>query len=177
MDGGVTHGVTALIEELLKTAGTRGGQSQIFQGYSKWEVTHAAVYGKAVKKRNITRTISFLPTWHNEYTAIKLVDNLYCLSPTAHCNVTIQQYTFKIPIISKYWSTCLGIGLCICFYLLLDEAFLNTVMPVSCLQAQHSIIHSVMGWLSPMWGSQMRPGIVWPVPQSLLHLYLYTSYK
>ena len=35
MDGGVTHGVTVLTEELLKTAGTIGGQSQIFQGYSK----------------------------------------------------------------------------------------------------------------------------------------------
>ena len=48
-----------------------------------------------------------------------------------------------------------GCGLCICFHPRLDEAFWESVMLDSCLQAQQSIINSVRGWISSWDESQV----------------------
>jgi hypothetical protein len=53
------------------------------------------------------------------------------------------------------------VGLCISFYLLKDEAFRETVMLGSGLQAEQSIINSVRDWLYHQMG--LKAVIGWQV--------------
>ena len=68
----------------------------------------------------------------------------------------------------------LALGLCICFYQLLDKIFQTTA--TICKHSRVSLIVSVVSSFS--WGvSQVGPVIGCLFPQSLLHLYSCISYK
>ena len=55
---------------------------------------------------------------------------------------------------------CLTVDICICFPLLLDEAFQQTTMLGSCLQAQQSIINNARGWMSFSHGMGLKLGLL-----------------
>lgn len=63
----------------------------------------------------------------------------------------------------------LGMGLCICFYQVLDENSHRTIMLNFCVYVQKSILSNVRNWCFPMWCISSSAEYPLDIPLSLLH--------